>query len=75
MQFNISEAKRNLPHLIQMALDGEEVVITRSNQPVVRLQALARSTSKRQLGSLQGLVKSVSADSDAPLNDFQNYIK
>lgn len=75
MQINIHEAKSNLSRLIQMALDGKEVVIARNNQPLVRLQALARSTSKRQLGSLQGLVKSVSVNFDNPLDDFQSYIK
>lgn len=74
MQFNISEAERNFSQLIQMVLKGEEVVIARNNQPLVRLQALTHPTSKRQLGSLQGLVKSVSADFDEPLEDFNNYM-
>lgn len=74
MQFNISEAERNFSQLIKMALEGEEVVITRNNQPLLRLQALTDPTSKRQLGSLQGLVKSISADFDLPLEDFNNYI-
>lgn len=67
MQFNTSEAERHFSQLIQMALDGEDVVIALNNQPVVRLKTLARPTSKRQLGSLNGLVKSVSADFDEPL--------
>lgn len=75
MQFNISEAERNFSQLIQMALDGEEVVIAWRDQPVVRLQALpCPPPSKRQLGSLQGLVKSVSSNSDAPLENFNNYM-
>ena len=74
MQFNISEAERNFSQLIKMALEGEEVVITRNNQPLLRLQALTDPTSKRQLGSLQGLVKSISADFDLPMEDFNNYI-
>ena len=47
MQINIHEAKTNLSRLIQMVLDGKEVVITRNNQPVVRLQALRRSMTKK----------------------------
>ena len=74
MQINIHEAKSNLSRLIQMALDGKEVVIARNNQPVVRLQALTRPPAKRKLGSLHGLVKSVSPDFDAPLEDFQDYM-
>lgn len=74
MQINIHEAKSNLSRLIQMALDGKEVVIARNNQPVVRLQAITRPPAKRKLGSLKGLVKSVSPDFDAPLEDFQDYM-
>lgn len=74
MQINIHEAKSNLSRLIQMALDGKEVVIARNNQPVVRLQALIRPPAKRKLGSLHGLIKSVSPDFDAPLEDFQDYM-
>jgi len=75
MQFNISEAERNFSQLIQMTLEGKEVVITHNNQPLVRLQALTHLMSKRQLGSLQGLVKSISSDFDDSLDDFQTYIK
>lgn len=72
MHVTIHEAKTNLSSLIQMALDGKEVVIVRNNQPVVRLQALTRPVTKRKLGSLHDLVKSVSADFDVSLDDFQS---
>lgn len=75
MQVNIHEAKSQLSRLIQYALEGKDVVIARNNIPVVRLQALARPRTRRQLGALRGLVKSVSADFDAPLNDFEDYME
>jgi antitoxin (DNA-binding transcriptional repressor) of toxin-antitoxin stability system len=74
MQVNIHEAKTQLSRLIQCVLDGEEVIIARNNQPVVRLEAIARQPAKRKLGSLRGLVKSIAADFDAPLDDFKDYM-
>jgi prevent-host-death family protein len=74
MQVNIHEAKTQLSHLIQCVLNGEEVIIARNNQPVVRLQALTKRPAKRKLGSLHGLVKYIAVDFDAPLDDFQEYM-
>ncbi|HEY5210959.1 MAG TPA: type II toxin-antitoxin system prevent-host-death family antitoxin [Stellaceae bacterium] len=39
--FSVAEAKNNLPKLIDRALDGEEVVITRHGKPVVELRPAA----------------------------------
>jgi len=73
MQVSIHEAKTQLSHLINCVLNGEEVIITRDNQPVVRLQALTKPPSKRKLGSLRGLIKHIADDFDAPLNDFKKH--
>jgi len=74
MQVNIHEAKSQLSRLIQRSLDGEEVIIARNNHPVIRLQAITRPKSKRKLGALQGLVKSMDADFNKPLDDFKDYM-
>lgn len=74
MQVNIHEAKTQLSQLIQRVLNGEEVIIARNNQPVVRLEAIARTPAKRKLGSLRGLVKSIADDFDEPLDDFKDYM-
>jgi prevent-host-death family protein len=74
MQVNIHEAKTRLSQLIQCVLDGEEVIIARNNQPVVRLEPITRTPAKRKLGSLRGLVKSIAEDFDAPLDDFKDYM-
>ncbi len=71
MQVNIHKAKSDLSRLIQRSLNGEEVIIARNNEPVVRLQAIKRPVTKRNLGSLHGLVKSIPDDFDDPLDDFQ----
>jgi antitoxin (DNA-binding transcriptional repressor) of toxin-antitoxin stability system len=74
MQVNIHEAQSQLAHLIQLTLEGNEVVISRNNQPVVKLLALVQPRAKRKLGALQGLVKSISPDFNAPLADFEEYM-
>ncbi|MDD2893284.1 MAG: type II toxin-antitoxin system prevent-host-death family antitoxin [Halothiobacillaceae bacterium] len=75
MQVNIHEAKSQLSKLIQRTLDGEEVIIARNNQPIVRLQRIDKPRRKRQLGALRGLVQATSPDFNAPLEDMTDYIQ
>ena len=73
-QVKVEEAKVRLPDLIDAAVNGEEVVITRDNQPVVRLVPVARAEPRPQFGSAKGLIE-MSDDFDAPLDDFADYLK
>ncbi|MDB5557550.1 MAG: antitoxin [Enterovirga sp.] len=52
--FTIHEAKTNLSKLIAQAEAGEEVVIARGREPVVRLTPVAPRLERRILGRLQG---------------------
>ncbi|RMG53823.1 MAG: type II toxin-antitoxin system Phd/YefM family antitoxin [Gammaproteobacteria bacterium] len=72
-QVNIHEAKTHLSRLIQEALEGEEVVIARGNQPVARLVPVRRGGPERRIGGAKGLVRSIADDFDAPLDDFSDY--
>ena len=65
---SIYEAKTRLSRLVDRALRGDEVVITRHGRPVARLVPAARARSPRRLGSLRGKIR-VAADFDAPLPD------
>jgi len=49
----IHEAKTNLSRLIEKACRGEEIVIARGNEPVVRLVPIA-GKKRRNLGILKG---------------------
>jgi prevent-host-death family protein len=49
MQTNIAEAKAQLSRLIERALEGEEVVISRHGKPLVKLIPYERDTSPRDL--------------------------
>ena len=73
-QVNVEEAKTRLPDLIDAAVGGEEIVITRDDQPVVKLVPIPRAPSPPQFGSARGLI-TVSDDFDAPLEDFDEYVR
>jgi prevent-host-death family protein len=55
--FTIHEAKTNLSKLIEQACQGEEVVIARGPEPVVRLVPIADVKGRRQPGSLRGKLR------------------
>lgn len=50
----IHQAKTQLSKLIARAEAGEEIVIARGKEAVVRLQPIAQARPKRQFGALKG---------------------
>ncbi|NJM69646.1 MAG: type II toxin-antitoxin system Phd/YefM family antitoxin [Scytonema sp. RU_4_4] len=71
-EITLAEASKHLPELIEAAMSGEEIVITKDNQPVVKLTPV--SSERRSLfGSAKGLI-TVSDDFDEPLEDFKDYM-
>jgi prevent-host-death family protein len=72
-QIELDKAKAQIATLLQTALDGEEIVITQNDQPVLKLvPVMAANKSARRSGSAKGLV-SMSEDFDEPLEDFAEY--
>ncbi len=53
----IHQAKTNLSRLIERACQGEEIVIARGPEPVVRLVPIADSKGRRQPGALRGKLR------------------
>ena len=53
---NMHQAKTHLSRLVEEAAGGEEIVIARAGQPLVRLVAVAAAKGPRQLGVLVGKV-------------------
>ena len=53
----IHEAKTNLSRLIEKACRGEEIVIARGSEPVVRLVPIVDAKGRRQPGALRGKLK------------------
>jgi prevent-host-death family protein len=69
----IHQAKSQLSQLIAQAERGEEVVIARGNQPVVRLVALVPAIPRPIFGGWEGRIK-MADDFDAELEDFTDYL-
>ena len=70
----LNQAKRQLGDIIDVALSGEEVLITQDDQPVLKLVRIVKPTGSRKAGSAKGLIK-LASDFDAPLDDFRAYME
>ncbi|HRQ39823.1 MAG TPA: type II toxin-antitoxin system Phd/YefM family antitoxin [Chloroflexota bacterium] len=73
-QVTIHEAKTHLSRLIQQALAGEEIVIAKGKQPLVKLVALPEARSQRRIGHANGVILYMADDFDDPLPEFQDYV-
>lgn len=69
---NIHEAKTHLSRLIQRALEGEEIVIARGNDPMVRLVVVETARVKRRVGWAKGRIE-MADDFDSTPDDFSDY--
>jgi prevent-host-death family protein len=52
---SVVEAKNQLSNLIDRALEGEEVVITRHGQPMVRLAPIAKAGRRMTVADIEWL--------------------
>jgi len=68
----IHEAKTHLSRLIRDCVAGEDVVIARGKQPMVKLVPVVGARKPREFGLHRGLVE-MSPDFDDPLDDFEEY--
>ena len=73
-RISIEEAQAKLPELIDDLPPGEELIITKDNLAVARLIS-ASPIAGRKLGGLRGSVTYIAPDFDAPLDDFEGYMK
>jgi antitoxin (DNA-binding transcriptional repressor) of toxin-antitoxin stability system len=73
-QVNVEDAKSNLPDLIDAAVNGEEIVIAKDDQHIVKLVPVLGAKPRPQFGSAKGLI-SMSDDFDEPLEDFAEYMR
>jgi len=63
-------AKTHLSRLVELALSGEEIIIARRDQPLVRLVAVTATPNRRQIGGLPDLVQAMGENFDAPIEDW-----
>jgi prevent-host-death family protein len=67
---NIHDAKAKLSQLIKRALAGEEVVIAKAGEPMVRLTPIRPDLSPRQGGQLKGKIW-IADNFDEPDEEFE----
>jgi antitoxin (DNA-binding transcriptional repressor) of toxin-antitoxin stability system len=72
-QIDIAEASTRIQQILSAALQGEEVIITRDNQPVLKLTQFLPTSKRRKRGSAKGQIW-IAPDFDEPLEDFQEYM-
>lgn len=70
---DVVQATQQLPELIDLSIKGDDIIITRRGQPVVKLVAVQKTKRQRQFGSAKGFIK-IADDFDEPLADFQEYM-
>ncbi len=69
----IHEAKTQLSKLIKQALEGEEIIISRGKEPLVKLVPLPEQRKARRIGGARGLIEYMVEDFDGPLEVFKDY--
>jgi antitoxin (DNA-binding transcriptional repressor) of toxin-antitoxin stability system len=70
----VEEAQAKLPEIIDKLAPGEEVIITRNDQPIAKLVGQPRPVRKpRQPGSAKGKLI-ILAEDDEHLEDFKDYM-
>jgi prevent-host-death family protein len=73
-KFNIAEAKTHFSRLVQKAMLGEEVIISKDNKPVLKLVPLTAPTRPRKPGSGKGQILYIAPDFDATPEAFKDYV-
>jgi prevent-host-death family protein len=71
---NIHEAKTHLSRLIQEAIHGEEIVISKGKQPVARLVPIESAVPERRLGGAKGIIQQMAPDFNDEISDFEDEV-
>ncbi len=66
--FTIEQAGRHFSELMEMAAEGQEVVILQENRPAARLVPIRSAGGPRRFGQYQGQIQ-IADDFDEPLAD------
>jgi prevent-host-death family protein len=67
--YNVHEAKTHFSKLLELVLNGEEVVIAKAGKPVARILPVIKEMPKRVPGIDKGKV-TIMPDFDDPLPEF-----
>ena len=70
---SIPEAQANLPQIVENLKPGEEVILTRNQQPVAKLTPISTAKPQPVFGSSRGKLIIVAEDEEH-LKDFSDYM-
>ncbi|NDK16780.1 MAG: type II toxin-antitoxin system prevent-host-death family antitoxin, partial [Armatimonadetes bacterium] len=70
----VFEAKTHLSALIEQVRHGRRFTITKRGEPVAELGPVSQLAGRAQRGSAKSPSFHMSADFDAPLDDFADYM-
>jgi antitoxin (DNA-binding transcriptional repressor) of toxin-antitoxin stability system len=74
-QVTVHQAKTHLSRLIKRAVSGEIIVIANRRMPLVKLQPLPGARIVRRLNGAKRVIRRMSSDFNAPLEDFKDYAR
>ena len=69
-RYKLADAKARFSEIVQKAMLGESIIVTKENRPVVKIVAIKPTT--RNPGTGKGIW--MAADFDQPLADFAEYM-
>jgi prevent-host-death family protein len=69
----LAEAQAHLPELLDKVAAGEEIVITRGDEPLAQVVPIRKAKPRPQFGSCKGMLTIVS-DDDEHLEHFKEYM-
>jgi prevent-host-death family protein len=70
---NYDDVKIQIKDLIEAAMRGDKVVITKNGQQIIQLVPMKTKRKPPKFGSAKGKIK-FAPDFDAPLADFSEYM-
>ncbi len=74
-QVTIHEAKTHLSRLIKQVLSGEDVIIAKGRNPLVKIIPLPNVRIQRKTGTQKHLIIRMDDDFNEPLEDFTEYME
>jgi prevent-host-death family protein len=69
-EYKLADAKARFSEIVQKAMLGESIIVTKENRPVVKIVAI--KPAKRTPGTGKGIW--MAPDFDEPLADFAEYM-
>jgi prevent-host-death family protein len=71
---DINQALPQITKLLEIASSGEEIIITKNNQPMVKLVSVEPMIKRSPLFGSDKDIISISDDFDEPLEEFKEYL-